>query len=147
MYHTLTPWLSLAVAVLICGFAIWKGDRWARFVAIVYLSGWIATPFVIIRDPISPEWGIMAVDIVVMALLVWASLRARRLWSLFAAACQMMAVASHIVSIIDLRIYIATVILGLTVLSYGVLIALLVATLSAVRARRVSDDRNRDARA
>ncbi|MDI1363482.1 MAG: hypothetical protein PSX79_01200 [bacterium] len=147
MYHTLTPWLSLAVAVLICGFAIWKGDRWARFVAIVYLSGWIATPFVIIRDPISPEWGIMVVDIVVMALLVWASLRARRLWSLFAAACQMMAVASHIVSIIDLRIYIATVILGLTMLSYGVLVALLIATLSAIRARRVSDDRNRDARA
>ena len=147
MYHTLTPWFSLAVAVLICGFAMWKGDRWARFVAIVYLSGWIVTPFVIIRDPMSPEWGVMAIDIVVMVLLVWASLRARQLWSVFAAACQMMAVASHIVSIIDLRIYIATVILGLTVLSYGVLVALLVATLAAIRARRTAHDGNRDTRA
>ena len=54
----------------------------------------------------------------------------------------MMAVASHVVSIIDLRIYIATVVVGLTVLSYGVLVALLVATLSAVRARRVAHERD-----
>lgn len=144
MYQTLTPWISLSVAALICGFAIWKGDRWARFVAAVYLAGWIATPFVQIRDPLSPEWGVMVVDAVVMALLVWASLKARRLWSLFAAACQMMAVASHVVSIIDLRIYIATVIVGLTLLSYGVLVALLVATLSAIQARRAVHERDLD---
>ena len=146
MYQTFTPWISLSVAVLICGFAIWKGDRWARFVAIVYLTGWIASGLVQIRDPMSPEWGIMAVDVAAMILMVWASLKARRLWSVFAAACQMMAVASHIVSIIDLRIYIATVIMGLALLSYGVLIALLVATLSAIRARRIAHERDLDLR-
>lgn len=142
MYQTFTPWISLSVAVLICGFAFWKGDRWIRFVAIVYLIGWIASGFVQIRDPMSPEWGIMAVDVVAMVLMVWASLKARRLWSVFAAACQMMAVASHVVSIIDLRIYINTVIVGLALLSYGVLIALLVATLAAIRARRVAHERD-----
>ena len=146
MYQTLTPWISLIVAVLVCGFAIWKGDRWARFGAAIYLAGWIATPFVQIRDPLSPEWGVMIIDAVVMILLVWVSLKARRLWSVFAAACQMMAVASHVVSIIDLRIYIATVVVGLTVLSYGVLVALLVATLSAVRARRVAHEGGLDTR-
>ena len=142
VYQTFTPWISLGVAALICGFAIWKGDRWTRFVAIVYLTGWIATPLVQIRDPMSPEWGVMAIDAAVMLLLVWASLKARRIWSVFAAACQMMAVASHVVSIIDLRIYMATVIVGLALLSYGVLVALLVATLSAIRARRVAHERD-----
>jgi len=142
VYQTLAPWISLSVAVLVCGFALWKGDRWARVAAAVYLAGWIATPFAQIRDPLSPEWGVMIIDAVVMILLVWVSLKARRLWSVFAAACQMMAVASHVVSIIDLRIYIATVVVGLTVLSYGVLVALLVATLSAVRARRVAHERD-----
>lgn len=146
MYHTLTPWISLGVAVLICGFAMWKGDRWIRFVAIVYLIGWVASPLVQIRDSQSPEWGVMVVDAVVMILLVWASLKARRVWSVFAAACQMMAVASHVVSIIDLRIYINTVIVGLTLLSYGVLVALLVATLSAIRDRRIAHERDLDTR-
>lgn len=140
MYQTLTPWISLTVAVLVCGFAIWKGDRWTRFVAIVYLAGWIATPFAQIRDPLSPEWRVMAIDAVVMVLLVWASLKARRLWSVLAAACQMMAVASHLVSIIDLRIYMVTLVVGLTLISYGVLVALLVSTLSTLWARRRSHE-------
>lgn len=144
MYQTLTPWISFGAALLICGLALWKGDRWLRFVAAVYLAGWIVTPFVAIRDPMSPEWGVMAVDVVVMVLLVWASLKARRVWSLVAAACQMMSVASHIVSIIDLRIYIATLVAGLALLSYGVLVALLAGTLSTLRARRVGDERRLD---
>jgi hypothetical protein len=135
------------VAVLICGFAMWKGDRWARFVAIVYLTGWILTPFATIRNMLTPEWKVMVIDTVVMVLLVWASLKARRLWTVFAAACQMMAVASHVVSIIDLRIYITTVVLGLTILSYGVLVALLAATVSAIKARRGAHDRDSELRA
>jgi hypothetical protein len=144
VYQSLTPWISLGVAVLVCGFAIWKGDPWARFVAVVYLVGWIVTPLLAVGDPLQPEWAVMGVDVAVMLLLVWASLKARRLWSVFAAACQMMAVASHVVSIIDLRIYMATVIVGLAVLSYGVLVALLVATLSAIKARRVAHERDLD---
>jgi len=146
VYQTLTPWISLGVAVLICGFAIWKGDRWARFVAVVYLAGWIVTPLVAVGDPLQPEWAVMGVDVAVMLLLIWASLIARRLWSVFAAACQMMAVASHVVSIIDLRIYMATVIVGLALLSYGVLVALLVATLSAIKARQGAHERDNDPR-
>ena len=69
MYQTLTPWISFSIAVLICGFAIWKADRWARFVAIVYLTGWIASSLVQIRDPMSPEWGVMVVDVVAMFLM------------------------------------------------------------------------------
>ena len=142
MYHTLSPWISLAVAVLVCGFALWKGDRWTRFVAGVYLIGWIVTPFAAIRDPLSPEWRVMVIDVVVMVLLIWASLKARQLWTVWAAACQMMAVASHLVSIIDLRISIDTLVVGLTLLSYGVLVALLAATLLALRARRAAHERD-----
>ena len=140
MYQSAIAWISLCIALLVCGLAIWKGDRWIRFVAIVYVIGWIATPFVALRDPLRPEWGVMVIDVAVMVLLVWASLRSRRLWSLFAAACQMMCVASHLVSIIDLRIYIATLIAGLGLLSYGVLLALLAGTLLGLRERRTADD-------
>ncbi|WP_108505332.1 MULTISPECIES: hypothetical protein [unclassified Caulobacter] len=136
MYHTLTPWISLGVATLVCGFAIWKGDRWTRFVGGIFLGGWILSPFVATTDSLQPEWGVMVIDVIALLLFIWASLKARKLWTVFAAACQMMAVASHIISIIDLRIYMATVIVGLALLSYGVLIALLFGTASAIRARR-----------
>jgi hypothetical protein len=146
VYHTLSPWISLGVAVLICGFAMWKGDRPIRFVAAVYLFGWIATPFLALRDPMQPEWRVMVLDTLAMVLFVGVSLRTRRLWTVFAAACQMMSVASHVVSIIDLRINIATVVVGLALLSYGVLVALLLATLSAIRARRVAHERGGELR-
>jgi hypothetical protein len=146
VYHTLSPWISFGVAVLICGFAMWKGDRPIRFVAAVYLLGWIATPFLALRDPMQPEWRVMVLDTLVMVLFVGVSLRTRRLWTVFAAACQMMSVASHVVSIIDLRINISTVVVGLALLSYGVLVALLLAALSAIRARRVAHERRGELR-
>lgn len=146
MYQTLTPWISLGIAVLICGFAFWKGDGPARFVAGVYLASWIATPFLALHDPMQPEWRVMVLDTLVMVLFVGVSLRTRRLWTVLAAACQMMSVASHVVSIIDLRINIATVVVGLALLSYGVLVALLLATFSAIRARRVVHERDSDLR-
>ena len=125
---------------------MWKGDRAIRFVAAVYLFGWIATPFLALRDPMQPEWRVMVLDTLAMILFVGVSIRTRRIWTIFVAACQMMMVASHVVSIIDLRINIATVVVGLTVLSYGVLIALLLATLSAIRARRVAYERGGELR-
>jgi hypothetical protein len=136
VYQTLTPWISLAVATLVCGFAIWKGDRWTRFVGSIFLGGWILSPFVAMTDSLQPEWGVMVIDVIALLLFIWASLKARKLWTVFAAACQMMAVASHVISIIDLRIYMATVIVGLALLSYGVLIALLFGTASAIRSRQ-----------
>jgi len=136
VYHTLTPWISLGVATLVCGLAIWKGDRWTRFVGGIFLGGWILSPFVATTDSLQPEWGVMVIDVIALLLFIWASLKARKLWTVFAAACQMMAVASHVISIIDLRIYMATVIVGLALLSYGVLIALLFGTASAIRARQ-----------
>lgn len=144
MYQTLTPWISLAIAVLICGFALWKGDRPARLVAGVYLAAWVLTPFLALHDPMQPEWRVMVLDALVMVLFIGVSLRTRRIWTVFAAACQMMAVASHVVSFIDLRINIATVVLGLALLSYGVLVALLLATVSSIRARRVAHERDLD---
>lgn len=134
------------MAVLICGFAMWKGDRPIRFVAAVYLFGWIATPFLALRDPMQPEWRVMVLDTLAMVLFVGVSIRTRRIWTIFVAACQMMMVASHVVSIIDLRINIATVVVGLALLSYGVLVALLLATLSAIRTRRVARERRGELR-
>jgi hypothetical protein len=125
---------------------MWKGDRAIRFVAAVYLFGWVATPFLALRDPLQPEWRVMALDTLAMILFVGVSVRTRRIWTIFVAACQMMMVASHVVSIIDLRINIATVVVGLTLLSYGVLIALLLATFAAIKARRVAHERGGELR-
>jgi hypothetical protein len=146
VYHTLTPWISLILAASICGFALWKGDRTIRIVAGIYLAAWILTPFLALKDPMQPEWRVMVLDTLVMVLFVGVSLWARRVWTIFAAACQMMAVASHVVSIIDLRINIATVVLGLAMLSYGVLIALLLATVGAIRARGAGHERDLELR-
>ena len=125
---------------------MWKGDRAIRFVAAVYLLGWIATPFLALRDPMQPEWRVMVLDTVAMVLFVGVSIRTRRIWTIFVAACQMMMVASHVVSIIDLRINIATVVVGLTLLSYGVLVALLLATFAAIKARRSAHERGGELR-
>jgi hypothetical protein len=131
--HTL---VSLIVAVLICGLAMWRGDRAARWTGATLLAGWLGTLLVYRRDPINADYGMLVIDIATLAVFVGISIRTRRLWTIVASAFMAIIVASHIAVMIDLRVTLGTLWISMAMWSYGVLACLAFGTWAAWREER-----------
>ena len=84
----------------VCAVAIWRGGGHERLAAGGLLAGWALT-MVAYRKDVSLEWGILIIDLALLALLVWLALRSRRYWPMFAAAFQLLAVLTHAASSAD----------------------------------------------
>ncbi len=88
--------------VAVCGFAVWRGGRPERFVALGMVAGSLATALAEDRlDWVSPQWGILAVDLAYFGLILWFALRSDRWWPLWTAAFQLLAVVTHGAMIAD----------------------------------------------
>lgn len=116
--------ISLGVAIVICGAAIRFGDKPARRVGVIMLTGWLASLIVFRNSPRFTDTGLMLIDGLTAALFVWVSLSSRRLWTVVVSAFQLLAVASHLATIIDHRVTINTYMLSLAVWSHGILAVL-----------------------
>jgi hypothetical protein len=130
--HTL---ISLILAILICGLAMWRGDQAARWLGATDLASWLASLLVHRRDLYNAEYGILAIDIATLTIFVWVSIRTRRLWTIIASAFVAILVASHIATMIDLRVTINTLRVSMAVWSYGVLACIAFGTWTAERQR------------
>ena len=130
--HTL---ISLILAILICGLAMWRGDQPARWIGAADLASWLGSLLVHRRDAFTAEYGILVIDIVTLAVFIWISIRTRRLWTIIASAFVTIIVASHIATMIDLRVTINTLRVGMAVWSYGVLACIAFGTWTAERQR------------
>lgn len=126
--HTI---ISLILAVLICGLAMWRGDRSARWIGAAFLANWVGSLLVHSRDGRGADYGVLAIDVVTLAVFIWISMRTRRLWTIVAAAFLMIIVASHIAVMIDLRVTINTLKASVAIWSYGVLACIAFGTWSA----------------
>ncbi len=85
------------LALLLCPYALIRGGPAERSGAAVIAAGWILT--IVLQGALpGPNLAIFLVDLTAFVLLAWISLRARKIWTLFAAAFQFNAVAVHIVS-------------------------------------------------
>jgi len=73
--------------------------------------------------------------LVVLAALVWKS---RRVWPVWAAACQLLVVTSHVLSIFDVRPSVSAFLTVVNLAGYGVLVALAVGTFWAWPERRAA---------
>ena len=116
--HTL---ISLGLAILICGLAMWRGDEAARWSAAAFLAGWFGSLLIYRRDAYSTNYGVLALDFLTMLVFVWVSVRTRRIWTIVASAFMAIIVTSHIAVIIDLRVSLFTFWMGMAMWSYGVL--------------------------
>jgi hypothetical protein len=130
--HTL---VSLSLAILVCGVAMWRGDLAARWTGAAFLASWLGSILVNRRDAYHADYGILAVDVVTLAILVCISTRTRRVWTMIAAAFQAIIVASHIAVIIDLRVSLNTLRVGMAIWSYGILACIAFGTWAGTRAR------------
>jgi hypothetical protein len=99
--YQLPPWVGLAIMVIVCGGAFWKGRRDEQVAAGGLLLAVMAT--VILRDPrwVGLQWGAFIADVCLLLLLTAVALRSSRYWPLFAAAFQLLCVVIHVARIFD----------------------------------------------
>ena len=117
----LHTFISLIMAVLICGMAMWRGDQAARWAGAVCLAGWLGSILVYQGNRYNADYGVLAVDIASLFGFVWISVKMRRIWTVILSAFMALIVASHVAVMIDLRVTIGTMAAGMAMWSYGVL--------------------------
>ncbi len=93
------------IAVTSAGFvAVWRGGDNERLAAAGVMTGW-ALSIVARRSSVTGvEWGVMAVDVALLAFFLWLALRSRRFWPLFVAGFQLLLVVTHFASAADAAI-------------------------------------------
>jgi hypothetical protein len=133
---TLAAQVGGLVWVLVCLFAVIKGDWPERFAGAFLIAAWIATVFGQLNGPAGrPQYVIMAVDVVVLAMFVVLAWRSQKLWLIWAAGLAAITVASHGAYALDHRIRLYTYAVANIGSSYGYLISLAVGTWQAWRTR------------
>lgn len=101
MIHKLVYLMTL---LGVSGYAFWQGGRPERLVAIIMLVGsFLSIPAAHMIATIwqSPEFGILAVDLVVLGLLMSLALRSDRFWPIWITAIHFVSVAIHFATIVE----------------------------------------------
>jgi hypothetical protein len=123
----------LASLLGVSGYALWRGGRPERFVAIIMLLGsFLSIPAAHMVATIwqSPEFGILAVDLVVLALLIFLLLLSDRFWPIWITAIQFVSVAIHFAVMVELTIVPRAYAMAQGFWAYPMLIVLMIGTLS-----------------
>ena len=113
--------ISLGLAVGTTGLAVKYGDQTARRFGVAFLLNWLASLAVDTGDFQHTGLGLFAIDAVTLAYFAWASLQARRIWTVAATAFMLLIVASHLATAIDFRVTINTFRMGMALCSYVIL--------------------------
>jgi hypothetical protein len=99
-------------------------------------GAWVGSLIVYRRDSVSADYGVLAIDVATLAAFVWISIATRRIWTILASAFVALIVASHIATMIDLRVTLDTLWMSMALWSYGVLACIAFGTWTARRERR-----------
>jgi hypothetical protein len=94
-------WFPAVVIGSACLFALFKGRFEERTAAAYFAVAALAAPWLLDRRWAGPQWAMFAVDCGYLALLLAFALRSRRWWPIPAAAFQLLAVLTHIASLVD----------------------------------------------
>lgn len=139
MFDTLASQLGAIFVVLICTFAFLKGDEVERIAAGAYILSWFASMLLQTDGELREvQWGVFAVDtamLFVFGALVWKS---RKTWPIWATACTLLIVMSHIVLMVDVRPSMAAFLTVVNLAAYGVLISIGVGTFWAWQERKAA---------
>ena len=137
MFDTLYSQIGAAVGVIVVAFAFLKGDEPERVGAGAYALGSLAALLVQNDSQLyGPQWGLVAVEAVVLAAYAGVAWKSRRSWPIWASALQAVVVMSHLLPTMDIRPPIAAFYAIVNVASYGILLALTLGVFQAWRDRR-----------
>ncbi len=122
----------LLILAGVCAFAILRGGIEERVVAITSIVATAAT--VLLISPIerrygNVEMGVMAVDLVVLAVYVGLALWSRRFWPLWVAGIQLTTSVSHAIKAINIALLPSAYAVAAQFWVYPILLILFVATL------------------
>ncbi|HWU78623.1 MAG TPA: hypothetical protein VN158_00965 [Caulobacter sp.] len=136
----LIAYVAYLIALVICGVAIWKGDRPLRLAAAVLIVGWALSALTGHRDKFGMNYPMSIIDTNVALILVWISMRWRRIWCAVLAALTIVVVIIPFVALVDRDIHYYNRAASNNVVAILQLMVLAVATWLTVRARRRADE-------
>jgi hypothetical protein len=130
----------LVLLLLTCGYALWRGRSDERIVASVCILGTIATRFAI--SPLAVrytniEYGLLAIDLVMLVAFVAIAMRSDRFWPLWVAALQLTNSMAHLMKAIDLDLVPVAYRAAAVFWSYPILLILAIGTWRTHRRSRM----------
>lgn len=122
-----------------CGYALWRGHRDERIVAIVNIVATLATVLAI--SPLNVRYkgvesGLFLIDLLVLGSFVFVALRSHRFWPLWVAGLQLTSSTAHLMKAIDEHLLPVAYAAAAALWSYPILIILAVATWRGGRSRQ-----------
>lgn len=94
----LPHWVYTAVVLTITVVVCTRGDRDAKISHGAWTVGWILS-MMNYRFGNDPQWGIMPIDVAILAVTTFVALRSARYWPMVTAAFALLLVANHVVKI------------------------------------------------
>jgi hypothetical protein len=139
MFDTLSTQVGAALTVLVVAFAFLKGDEPERIAGGSYVILWFSS-LLIQGDGASggTQWGLMAIDTIMLAVFSGLAWKSRRAWPVWAAAFQSLTVMSHILTLVDIRPPVSAFYAVINLASTGILSALAIGTFWAWQERRAA---------
>lgn len=136
MTIALPPWFGVAVSILICGGALWKGDWEERTAGATLLLNFAISIF--LRDVSWPRVQLagFTADIFTLLILGAVALRTKKFWPLFATGFQLLSVLTHVGKMIDPNVHGWAYLTAIIIWTYLILISLAIGAWNAWRARR-----------
>ena len=139
MFETIYSQVGLAAAALVVAFAFIKGDEPERMGAGAYAMTFLATTMIKGGANMSlPRWGVMGIEIVLLAVFLGIAWQSRRAWPIWAGSFQALVVTSHVLVAANLRPAPVAMAAVNNLSNYALLIAMAVGTFWAWQERRVS---------
>lgn len=139
MFETIYSQVGLAVAIVVVCFAFLKGDEPERLGAAAYALVFLAITMIKGHSSLSvPRWGVMGVEVVLLAVFLGLAWSSRRSWPVWAASFQALVVTGYILVAANLRPTHNAVAAVINMSNYGLLIAMAVGTFWAWQERRAA---------
>jgi hypothetical protein len=105
IFHTVRQQIGMLIGFAGCGYALWRGGRPERIIGAAVLFGWTVCPFLInTNDWFDPQWAVAAVDVSLLALMLWVAFTSDRYWPMWAAAFHGLGVLMHATMLLDRRV-------------------------------------------
>lgn len=111
-----------------CLYGLWRGRLPERITAVALMLAWIATQIVNSKSAISPEYGMLAVDLILLIVLVGLALLSGRRWLMVASACHLLTVGDHVAMMLDMRILTYAYRTVMVIWGYAVILAMVLGT-------------------
>jgi hypothetical protein len=137
VFETIAGYVGAGFMVIVGLFALLKGGEPERIGAGAYLFAWFASLMAQTSgDYFGVQWGVFAIDVVLLIVfgaMVW---KAPRSWPVWACALQLLAVTSHVMIIANLRTPISAFYTVVNMTGYGIMLAIAIGTFWAWQERR-----------